>query len=349
MAMTLPIPITSLPITLAESGWIPDALIRLGIRKLVKQRLREEQAQPATVKAQRLRELRESPVALHTDTANEQHYEVPTGFFQLALGARLKYSACIFPKPYSTLDEAELHTLKLYRERMDIQPGQRVLDLGCGWGSFTLWLAEMEPHVHITAVSNSVTQREFILGRAKALNLKNVDVITGDVNELELPHDTFDRAISVEMFEHVRNYATLMARISGWLKRDGVLFTHIFCHKEHLYPFEVKGEDDWMSRYFFTGGLMPAVDTLTHFQDDLALDTRWVHDGRHYERTARAWLENMDRHEDAVVDNLRAAYGDAVDVWQQRWRMFFMACEEMFAYDRGREWQVAHYRFRNKR
>lgn len=333
-------------IGLAESGWVPDPLIRVGIRQLVKQRLRDELRQPAGTKQARTDALRESAVALHTDAANEQHYEVPTEFFQLVLGPRLKYSACIYPHDDASLAEAEIHTLQLYKERLGIKHGDAVLDLGCGWGSFSLWLAENEPDVQITAVSNSATQRRYIEGRISRLGLNNLKVITADVNNLSLPQASYDKVISVEMFEHVRNYAVLMQRISSWLKPGGVLFTHIFCHKDLIYPFEVEGESNWMGRYFFTGGLMPASDTLLSFQEDLTLERRWLHDGTHYERTARGWLDNMDRQGEAVLPSLRETYGEReVSVWQQRWRMFFMACEEMFAYDQGNQWQVAHYKF----
>ncbi len=333
-------------IGLAEAGWVPDPLIRVGIRQLVKQRLREERRQPQGTKVARTEALRESAVALHTDAANEQHYELPTTFFENVLGPRLKYSACVFPHDNASLAEAELHTLEMYRERLAIEAGDTVLDLGCGWGSFSLWLAEREPLVDITAVSNSTTQREYIETRARALGLENLRVITQDVNRLDLPADTFTKIISVEMFEHVRNYAELMRRISRWLRPGGSLFTHIFCHKDLIYPFETEGESNWMGRYFFTGGLMPAADTLLAFQEDLSLQHRWLHDGTHYERTARAWLENMDERVEDLRPSLENTYGAGdVNVWQQRWRMFFMACEEMFAYDRGNQWQVAHYLF----
>jgi len=333
-------------ITLAESGWIPDSLVRVGIRQLVKQRLREEMRQPAAMKQERTQALRDSEIALHTDAANEQHYEVPTAFFQAALGPRLKYSACIYPSATASLADAELNTLALYKRRLDIQPGDSVLDLGCGWGSFSLWLAEQEPEVTITAVSNSATQRHYIESQIETLGLTNLRVVTADVNELDLPPGSFDKVISVEMFEHVRNYAALMARIAQWLKPGGHLFVHIFCHKDLIYPFEVEGESNWMGRYFFTGGLMPAADTLPAFQDDLKLEEKWVHDGTHYERTARHWLENMDARAEQVMMPLNEAYGaEQAKIWQQRWRMFFMACEEMFAYAKGSEWQVAHYRF----
>ena len=334
-------------IGMAESGWVPDGLIRIGIRQLVRQRLREERRQPPNTKEQRTLALRDSVVALHTEEANEQHYEVPTAFFQQALGPRLKYSACIYPESSASLAEAEDHTLALYEERLEVRDGDRILDLGCGWGSFSLWMAQKNPSVRITSVSNSATQKQYIEAQCHALGLTNVQVVTADVNQLELPSASFDKVISVEMFEHVRNYAVLLSRIADWLDKGGVLFTHIFCHKELIYPFEVEGESNWMGRYFFTGGLMPAVDTLPSFQDHLSLEERWLHDGTHYEKTARHWLENMDANVPEVAQSMQEAYGEQQwEIWRQRWRMFFMACEEMFAYDRGREWLVAHYRFR---
>ena len=339
--------LTASAIRLAESGRVPDTLIRIGIRQIVKQRLREEIREGADIKAARTRALRESAVALHTTTANEQHYELPTSFFQHVLGPRLKYSASIYPHAAASLAEAERHTLELYEQRMGVREGDRILDLGCGWGSFALWIAERRPSVQVTAVSNSATQRQYIESRIASLGLSNLEVRTADVNELELPEAAFDHVISVEMFEHIRNYAVLMSRIHRWLKPGGGLFVHIFCHKEFLYPYETEGESNWMARYFFTGGQMPAADTLLSFQDELSIEERWLHDGTHYQRTTRHWLENMDRAASEITGPLRETYGEADwKVWQQRWRMFFMACEEMFAYDHGRQWQVAHYRFR---
>lgn len=346
-------------ISAAESGWIPDTLVRAGIRRLVRQRLREELRIADEVKTQRLVQLHDSAIALHTDEANAQHYEVPTEFFQQVLGPRLKYSACIYPDEARALTghldssqglaDAEEFTLALYASRMGIAAGDAILDLGCGWGSFSLWMAARDPSVHVTAVSNSSTQRLYIEQEARRRGIENLVVLTQDANLLDLPDDSFDKVISVEMFEHVRNYAELLKKISAWLKPEGILFTHIFCHKKLLYPFETEGDDNWMGRYFFTGGLMPAADTLTHFQDDLVLDAQWQHDGTHYQRTARAWLDNLDRHSGQVLECLQRAYGaDHARVWLQRWRMFFMACEELFGYDSGNQWQIAHYRFRNE-
>ena len=250
---------------LAERGLLPDALLRLGVRRLCAQRLRDEAAGDPDAAARRnaalVGELRRSPVAIHTDAANRQHYELPPAFFLHCLGPRLKYSGCYYPTGRESLGEAEDAMLALYAERGELTDGQDILELGCGWGSLTLWMAERYPNARITAVSNSTPQRLFIEAQCRERGLANVRVLTCDVNRLELPASAFDRCVSVEMFEHMRNYATLLARIGGWLRADGRLFVHIFCHRTLLYPFETAGEDNWMGRHFFTGGLMPAADT----------------------------------------------------------------------------------------
>jgi cyclopropane-fatty-acyl-phospholipid synthase len=339
------------PIELAEKGLAPDWLIRQGIRRLLKERLKNEMDRDPAARARRtqalMNELAASDIAIETDAANEQHYEVPAAFYQLALGGRLKYSSAYYPPGVSTLDEAEEAMLKASCEQAELVDGQRVLELGCGWGSLTLWMAAQYPNSQITAVSNSASQRGFIEQRALDLGLDNLKVITCDVNQLELD-ERFDRVVSVEMFEHVRNYRELLKRIAGWLRPDGKLFVHIFCHRYLAYPFETEGEGNWMGRYFFTGGLMPAADTLLHFQDDLALEDRKLYSGMHYAKTSRAWLDNMDARKRQVREAMQSIYGDDAAVWQQRWRMFFMACEELFAYDDGNVWLVAHYRFRRR-
>jgi cyclopropane-fatty-acyl-phospholipid synthase len=334
---------------LAERGLLPDPLIRLGIRRLCAQRLRDEGAGDVAQAWRRfdqvLAQLRGSPLAIETDAANRQHYELPAAFFAHCLGARLKYSCGYYPRGDETLDEAELAMLQLYAERAGLADGQHILELGCGWGSLTLWLAERYPAARITAVSNSRSQREFILARAAARGLRNVEVLTCDVNRLQLDR-RYDRVLSVEMFEHVRNYAVLLERIAGWLSADGVLFVHLFCHRELMYPFDTDGAQDWMARHFFTGGLMPAAGTLLHFQQHLRLERQWRLPGTHYRNTANHWLQNQDRHRDAVRAILREAYGPAQAArWAQRWRMFWMACAELFGYRDGNEWLVAHYRF----
>jgi cyclopropane-fatty-acyl-phospholipid synthase len=335
-------------IELCERGLIPDALLRLGIRRLCAQRLREEHANDVVAVSEsfrrRLDELRESPVAIETDAANRQHYEVPARFFELCLGKRLKYSSCLYPRGDETLDQAEDAMLELYAERAELADGQRILELGCGWGSLTLWMAERYPNARITAVSNSHGQREHILAQATQRGLRNIEIVTCDVNRLELTQ-RFDRVVSIEMFEHMRNYATLLGRIANWMEDDAKLFVHIFCHRELMYPFETDGDDNWMGRHFFTGGLMPAADTLLHFQQHLVLQQQWRLSGTHYEKTANHWLANQDAKRDEVLRALQPVYGQDAARWHQRWRMFWMACAELFGYDGGNQWLVAHYRF----
>ena len=337
-------------IELVERGLVPDALVRLGIRRMCSRRLQDEGLlEPGRADARfrrQLESLRRSPLALATDAANAQHYELPTRFFELCLGRRLKYSSCLYPTGNETLDEAEEAMLALYAERAGLADGQDILELGCGWGSLTLWMAERLPNARITAVSNSATQRAHIEAACGQRGLSNVKVLTRDVNTLQLPADAFDRCVSIEMFEHMRNYALLLERISGWLRPGGSLFVHIFCHRTLMYPFETEGEDDWMGWHFFTGGLMPAADTLLHFQRDLQLQERWLLAGTHYQRTADHWLANHDRNRDEIRELMAATYGAADAArWNQRWRMFWMACAELFGYQGGRQWQVAHYRF----
>lgn len=336
-------------ISLAERGLLPDALIRLGIRRLCRRRLAEENASDTDAADARFRQLlgalRESPIAIRTDAANAQHYEVPTRFFQLALGKRLKYSCAYYPTGRESLDQAEEAMLALYGERAGLADGQQILELGCGWGSLTLWMAERYPGARILGVSNSRTQREHILKEAAARGLDNVQILTCDVNRLQLER-RFDRVVSIEMFEHMRNYRSLLRNIAGWLKPDGALFVHIFCHRSLMYPFETTGEDDWMGRHFFTGGLMPAADTLLHFQEDLVLRERWLVPGTHYERTANHWLRNQDAHAAEAKAALAEAYGERdAALWAQRWRIFWMACAELFGYRGGSEWLVGHYCF----
>ncbi len=338
------------PIRLAESGLLPDWMLRAAIRRLCARRLALERGADGEEDWRRFEErvqaLRRSAVALHPEVANRQHYELPARFFELCLGPRLKYSACLFPTGRESLAEAEERMLALSCERAELADGQRILELGCGWGSLTLWMAERFPRAHIVAVSNSQGQRRFIEARCRERGLANVEVRTADVNALELPAEAFDRCVSVEMFEHVRNYEALMGRIATWLKPGGKLFVHIFCHRRHHYPFEDERGDDWMARHFFSGGLMPAAETLLWFQNGLRIEERWVLSGMHYRRTAEAWLANQDRHRNAVLEIFAEHYGQApARRWFQRWRLFWMACAELFGFRAGREWGVAHYRF----
>lgn len=334
---------------LAERGLLPDALLRQGIRWMCRQRLREERREGCAHRAERyaalIAALRRSPVAIHVDAANAQHYELPAEFFAACLGRQLKYSSAYYPRGDETLDQAEEAMLRLYGERAELADGQRILELGCGWGSLTLWMAERYPKAQILAVSNSSRQRAHIQQRCRQRGLGNVQVLTQDANCLQLPGGSFDRCISIEMFEHMRNYAVLLERIRGWLRPGGKLFVHIFAHRELLYAFDTNGPGNWLGRHFFTGGLMPAADTLLWFQRALSVEQRWLLDGTHYQRTANHWLENQDAHRPAVMLALRDAYGAAAPLWYQRWRMFWMACAELFGYANGQEWLVAHYRF----
>ncbi len=337
-------------IDLCENGFVPDALTRYGIRQMCQQRLIDENAQDIEKADLRFRkmleELKRSPIAIETAAANEQHYEVPTRFFQLCLGKRLKYSSCFYQNGNETLDEAEVAMLGLYSERAELKDGQHILELGCGWGSFTLWMAENYPNARITAVSNSATQRQHIEAVCRERDWQHVKVITCDVNILDLEVEQFDRVVSVEMFEHMRNYQTLLNRISKWMKHDAKLFVHIFCHRYVMYPFETEGEDNWMGKYFFTGGIMPSADTLLHFQQDLSIEQRWLLSGEHYEKTSNHWLANQDAHRDEIMQIMKATYGEHdAKRWFNRWRMFWLACAELFGLEDGNEWLVAHYQF----
>lgn len=332
---------------LAERRYLPDWLIRMGIRRLLN--LRERSLRVAQGNSQDERRtafadlLRDSPLAVETDAANEQHYEVPAGFFEQVLGPHLKYSCCFFSAPDTSLAAAEAQMLQLTCERAEIADGMRVLELGCGWGSLSLWMAEHYPQCAITAVSNSANQRQWIEARAAERGLSNLRVITQDMRTLTLS-ETFDRVISVEMFEHMRNYELLLKRVAEWLEPDGKAFVHIFCHRHASYLFESEGASNWMGRHFFTGGMMPAIDLLREFRRDLTVQQLWIVNGRHYWRTSEAWLQNLDERQATVLKLLEASCGTATaGVALQRWRIFFMACAESFRYREGTEWFVGHY------
>ena len=337
---------------LLERNLLPDWLLRIGIRRLLARRIRDESSlgDPRSRLEEYVRDLKRRPVAEDTGAANQEHYEVPTAFFRWCLGRRLKYSCCYYPAGAESLDEAEEAMLGLYVERARIADGQEILELGCGWGSLSLYLAERFRGSRITGVSNSRTQKEHIDTEARRRGLANLRVITCDMNTFDIAAGRFDRVVSIEMFEHMKNYEALMASIARWLKPDGLLFVHVFAHRRLAYHFVARDETDWMARYFFTGGQMPSHELLMRFQGRLSLVSDWVVSGTHYQRTAEAWLANMDAHRGEIVPLLRDVYGAAgAGKWWAYWRVFFMSCAELWGYRGGEEWIVSHYLFRNAR
>ena len=339
----------TLLIKLAEKGLLPDTLIRFGIKRLCSQRLAEatsfSEDEMEKEHATWIDVLKESPIALVPEKANEQHYEVPPRLFELVLGKKLKYSSGFWPEGVSTLDQSENAMLSLTCERAGLVDGHDILELGCGWGSLTLFMAEHFPTSKITAVSNSIDQRQFIEARCGKLNLKNVEVITADMNDFET-NKIFNRVVSIEMFEHMRNYEKLLGRVNTWLKSDGKLFVHIFSHQKVAYPFEDNDDGDWMAREFFSGGQMPSHRLLMSFSEQMQIEKDWRVSGIHYEKTSLAWLQKMDQNKAEVLELFKKTYGEKdAGLWLQRWRIFFMSCEVLFGFNRGAEWGVSHYLF----
>ncbi len=333
-----------------DAGLVPDAVLHAACRARVAKRLRVERAGSVEERSERFRalvqELRSGDVATHTTEANEQHYEVPTRFFERVLGPHLKYSSCYYPPGIDDLGAAEAAMLQVYGQRARLADGQRILELGCGWGSLTLWMAETYPGAEVVALSNSRTQREHIEKQAAERGLANLHVITADVSTFDPAEHgegaPFDRVVSVEMLEHVRNHGVIFGRIARWLADDGLFFTHVFAGADVCFRYDADDRRDWMAKHFFSGGLMPSDDLFLHLQDDLALVDHWRLSGTHYARTSWAWLANLDAHE----AELRTLVGK---VQVRRWRAFFAGCAALFGHDDGQAFGVSHYLFSPRR
>ena len=328
-------------LSLAESGFIPDVLIKIAARHISTRRLNESNNhdnKDAIINA-----LSKGVVAEKTYDANEQHYEVPPEFFKQVLGENLKYPCSLFENENS-LDDAERSMLDLYIERAEIKNGQEVLDLGCGWGSFSLYVAKKFPNVNITSISNSSDQISYIKNEAQKRGLLNIEAIRMDVNNLKLDNQ-FDRIISIEMFEHLRNYKLILNSLNELLKPDGRLFIHIFCHKKLTYFYELKNNLDWMTKYFFKGGIMPSMDIFKYFEDEVIIINQWNINGNNYSKTCKAWLDNHYKNKRKILDIFKKHY-DKPKIWYNRWRIFFLSCQAFFALNKGNEYFVSQFLLR---
>ena len=338
-----------LAIKFAELGILPDYLVRKGIRIFLNQRLKEicisDPEQAAYIQKSFVKMMQSSEIAPLPAIANQQHYEVPTTFFKEVLGNNLKYSSCYWNEEVNNLDEAENLALSITCQHADLQNGMEVLELGCGWGSLTLWIASHYPNSKILGISNSASQRDYIISQAKKRNLNNIEIETVDMNKFET-NKKYDRIVSVEMFEHMRNYQLLYKKIHSWLNQEGKFFKHIFCHRLTPYEFIIDDDSDWMSQYFFTAGIMPSDNLPYHFQEKLKLDNHWRWSGTHYQKTSNEWLYNMDSKKEIILPIIKDTYGEQnIRIWWNRWRIFFMACAELFGFDNGNQWWVSHYLF----
>ena len=330
-------------INVVERAPLPDVVTRAGVDFLVSRaRRRLAKADPAT-EAMFARDMPRHPIAEHTEDANAQHYEVPAEFFAIVLGPNRKYSCCLYDETTRSLADAEAKALAETMEHADLRDGQRILELGCGWGSLSLAMAARFPNARITAVSNSHGQRKSIEARAAARGLTNLRIITADMNTFDIG-EAFDRIVSVEMFEHMSNWRALFERARGWLASDGRLFMHIFTHRAQPYRFDHTDREDWIGQYFFTGGIMPSHGLPGQFPDLFTIEKEWRWNGRHYERTALDWLANFDAHQAEIDVIMRDVYGDDAAIWKRRWRLFFLATAGLFGHAGGEEWGVSHYR-----
>ncbi|ODT89246.1 cyclopropane-fatty-acyl-phospholipid synthase family protein [Phenylobacterium sp. SCN 70-31] len=337
--------LTAAVIDTFEGAPLPDAVRRTAIELLVANARRQLSAAGSDADAVFAREMAERPIAEHADAANAQHYEVPADFFLRCLGPQLKYSSALYRHAGDTLAQAEEHGLAETAAHADLRDGQHILELGCGWGSLSLWMARTYPGARITAVSNSASQKAFIMDRARERGLSNLEVITCDMNHFEAP-GAFDRVVSVEMFEHMANWRALLSRVKTWLKPDGRLFIHVFTHRTTPYRFDVDDEADWIAKHFFSGGVMPSHGLIAQFPDLFVLEDDWRWNGTHYQKTALHWLENYDRNIAAIRPVLADVYGSQATLWHRRWRLFFLATAGLFGHRGGQEWGVSHYRLR---
>ena len=337
--------LTSTVIGAAERLPLPDIVIRTAIRRLCSRTAARLSAGDTSSDAAFAREMAARAIAEHIDAANAQHYEVPAAFFERVLGPNRKYSSCFYPAPASSLREAEEEALRQTAEHADLADGQSILELGCGWGSLSLWMAQRFPNARVVAVSNSHSQRMHIQGEAAALGLTNLIVITADMNGFD-PARSFDRIVSVEMFEHMTNWRELLGRVRSWLKPQGRFFMHIFTHRASAYLFDRNDRDDWIARHFFTGGVMPSHHLIYQYADLFEVEEEWRWSGEHYRRTARDWLANFDANRAEIETVLRRVYGEATPLWMRRWRWFFLATSGLFGFSGGSEWGVSHYRMK---
>lgn len=338
-------------LALLERNILPDALVRRLIRTLLASRLRLGYLPSAHLQLSDLLRFKQSledmPIAVETDKVMSQHYELPTSIFKLVLGENLKYSSCYFLDKSSTLEDAEIAMLEQYCEKVQLKDGQTILDIGCGWGSLCLYIARKYANCSVTGICYSTTQKAYIEERCSDFQLSNVKIIAADISKFEM-EASYDRIISIEMFEHMKNYKELLKKISTWMKQDGLLFVQHCCHKVFAYHFEELGDESWITRNFLSGGTMPSANLLLYFQEDVAVVNHWLVNGMHYARTCKEWLKRMDQNAAAIRPIMESVYGDSATKWAAYWRTFYIWAAELFAYNNGEEWMVAHFLFKKK-